>query len=49
MNVEKFMKENSITESILFGLIDELSLNGFIKCEEKKIPESIGFGSNTKY
>lgn len=46
--VEKFMKENSITESILLGLIDELSLNGFIKCEEKKNTESIGFGTNTK-
>ena len=34
--VEKFMKENSITESILLGLIDELSLNGFIKYEEQK-------------
>ena len=34
--VEKFMEENSITESILLGLIDELSLNGFIKCEEKR-------------
>ena len=34
--VEKFMKENSITESILLGLIDQLSLNGFIKYEEQK-------------
>lgn len=34
--VEKFMKENSITELILLGLIDQLSLNGFIKYEEQK-------------
>ena len=34
--VEKFMKENSITESILLGLIDQLSLIGFIKYEEQK-------------
>lgn len=46
--VEKFMKENSINESILLGLIDELSHNGFIKCEEKKNTISMPFGINTQ-
>lgn len=46
--VKKFMKENSINESILLGLIDELSHNGFIKCEEKKNTISMPFGINTQ-
>lgn len=46
--VGKFMKENSINESILLGLIDELSHNGFIKCEEKKNTKSTTSGKNTK-
>lgn len=45
--VDKFMKENFVTEIILLGLMDELSLNGFIKCEEKKNTERTYFGANT--
>lgn len=46
--VGKFIKENSICNNTLSGLIDELNSNGFIKCVESKYTKTRTLGIETK-